>query len=252
MLALVDTLLEQVAQVQQRLVHGPQPAAEHLRLCLEHYVPLVQRVVAQTRQRVVEGLNVPSVEKLVSVFEPHTAIICRGKAKPHETEFGCKIWHAEVDGGLVTEYRLLRGNPSDTQQVIPSVEHHRRLFGRAPRELSGDRGTHSAENERQARALGVRRVSLPRPGHKTPRRHWQERQRWYRAAQRFRAGIEGRISQLRRARGLKRCLNHGWPGLERWVGWGVIANNIAVLVNKSIQKSKPRRSARRGRVKTAV
>jgi IS5 family transposase len=146
------------------------------------------------------------------------------------------VWFSEVDGGLISEYRLLKGNPPDDGQVIPSVQFHRQLFGHAPHELSGDRGTHSPENERQARRLGVRHVCLPKPGHKTARRQRQEKQRWFRAARRFRNGIEGRISQVRRARGLNRCLNHGWAGLERWVGWGVIANNIAVIVMRLIKK----------------
>ena len=76
----------------------------------------------------------------------------------------------------------------------------------------------------------MRRVSLPKPGYKSKRCQRREWQPWFRAAQRFRNGIEGRISHLRRARGLTRCLNHGLLGLERWIGWGIIANNIAVIV----------------------
>ncbi|CAG0993388.1 hypothetical protein PLCT2_02601 [Planctomycetaceae bacterium] len=194
------------------------------------YVPLVQRGIAQTRQRVLHGQVVAASDKVVSLFGPHTAIICRGKAKPKETEFGHKIWYAEVDGGLLSEYRILSGNPPDAQQLRPTLKRHRQLFGKAPREVSGDRGIHAPENERQARALGVRRVSLPKPGFKTKRRQRRGRQPWFRAAQRFRNGIEGRISHVRRARGLTRCLNHGLPGFERWIGWGIIANNLAVIV----------------------
>ena len=194
------------------------------------YLPLVQRVMAQTEQRVLHGQSVAATDKVVSLFEPHTAIICRGKAKPKETEFGHKIWYAEVEGGLISEYRILPGNPPDAQQLQPSLTTHRRLFGKAPREVSGDRGIYSPENERDARAQGVRHICLPQPGYKTKRRRRRERQVWFRAAQRFRNGIEGRISHLRRARGLHRCLNHGLPGLERWIGWGIIANNIAVIV----------------------
>jgi IS5 family transposase len=73
---------------------------------------------------------------------------------------------------------------------------------------------------------------LPQRGYKSARRRRYEKQPWFRAARRFRNGIEGRISQVRRARHLNRCLNHGWDGMERWVGWGVIANNIAVIVMK--------------------
>jgi len=229
LLKVVDQLLAQVVQVQQRLAQvAPAPAAA-LAETLTHYQPLVAQVVQQCRRRVLAGETVPAHEKLVSVFEPHTAIIRRGKAKPHDTEFGRKLWFAETEGGIISEWRLLDGNPPDAHQVVPSLRYHRQLFGRAPRELSGDRGLHSTANERQARAVGVKRVSLPKPGHKSPARRRYERQSWFRAAQRFRAGIEGRISQLRRARHLNRCLNHGPAGLARWIGWGVIANNLAVI-----------------------
>jgi IS5 family transposase len=232
LLGLVETLRAQVAHLQPRLAGLSDAAAAGLNEMFDHYLPLVQRVLDQTRRRVLQGEAVPASDKVVSLFEPHTDIICRGKTKPKDTEFGHKVWYAEVDGGLISEYRLLKGNPSDENYVLPSVQHHRRLFGRAPEELSGDRGLHSPANERQARALGVRRVCLPQRGYKSARRRRYEQQPWFRAARRFRNGIEGRISQVRRARHLDRCLNHGWDGLERWVGWGVIANNIAVIVMK--------------------
>ncbi len=226
----LTALVDQVAHLQPRLARLTSLAALGLHELFTTYVPLVQRVIEQTRQRILHGQAVAARDKVVSLFEPHTAIICRGKAKPKETEFGHKIWYAEVEGGLISEYRILSGNPPDAQQLRPTLKRHRRLLGQAPREVSGDRGIHSPENERQARAWGVRRVSLPKPGFKTKRRQRRERQPWFRAAQRFRNGIEGRISHLRRARGLTRCLNHGLPGFERWIGWGIIANNIAVIV----------------------
>jgi IS5 family transposase len=230
LLQVVAALVAQVAYIQPRLARLSSLAARGLQEMFSTYLPLVQRVIVQTEQRVLQGQSVAASDKVVSLFEPHTAIICRGKAKPKDTEFGHKIWYAEVDGGLISEYRILTGNPPDAQQLLTSLKAHRQLFGKAPHELSGDRGIYSPDNEREARALGVRRVSLPRPGYKTKRRQRRERQPWFRAAQRFRNGIEGRISHLRRARGLTRCLNHGLLGLGRWLGWGIIANNIAVIV----------------------
>jgi IS5 family transposase len=229
LLALVETLATQVAQIQPRLAGLSDLAAAGLNEMFDHYLPLVRQVINQTRQRVLQGLSVPARDKVVSLFEPHTAIICRGKAKPKDTEFGRKIWYGEVDGGLISEYRLLTGNPDEAQYLLPSLHHHCQLFGKPPKQISGDRSLHSCRNEKEARAFGVRWVSLPQPGHKTPRRRQQEKQPWFRAAQRFRNGIEGRISQLRRARHLDRCLNHGELGLERWVGWGVIANDLATM-----------------------
>jgi len=229
LVGLVDTLVDQVEQVQPLLACQKSLEAEGLNLEFETYLPLVRQVVTQTRQRVLEGIQVPADEKVVSLFEPHTYVIRRGKSKPKETEFGHKVWFGEVDGGLISEYRILEGNPPDARPVIPSVKQHRKQFGKAPRRLCGDRGLFSSDNEHQARALGVRQVALPQPGHKTARRKRKERQPWFRSALRFRNGIEGRISQLRRARHLTRCLNHGLAGMERWIGWGVIANNLATI-----------------------
>lgn len=229
LLQLVETLVDQVEQVQPILSRLGSLPAVGLIADFEAYLPLVRQVVAQTRQRILEGVAVPAADKVVSLFEPHTYIICRGKAKPNETEFGRKIWFAEVDGGLIIEYRILEGNPPDAPQVIPSLKHHKKMFGKAPQRLTGDRALFSPDNERQARALGVRHVGLPQPGFKTARRKRKERQPWFRAALRFRNGVEGRISQLRRARHLGRCLNRGQAGMERWVGWGVIANNLATI-----------------------
>jgi IS5 family transposase len=231
LLGVIEALLDQVRQVVTDLAASVARPAQRLHTTLSEYLPLVERVVDQTRRRVLHGQAVPAPEKLVSLFEAHASILCRGKAPPRDTEFGHKVWYAEVNGGFISEYRVLPGNPPDAQFVIPSVKRHRRRFHKAPTLLSGDRGLFSPANEQQARALGVRQVSLPQPGHKSARRQRRERQPWFRAAQRFRAGIEGRISQLRRARGLQRCLNHGWSGFERWVGWGVIANNLAVIVS---------------------
>ena len=172
---------------------------------LAHYLPLVQQVIHQTTRRVFNGESVPASEKLVSLFEQHTAIIRRGKARPHETEYGRKVWYAESDGGLITHYALFKGNPPETNQWLPSIQHHRKLFGHPPVE------------------------ALPKPGAKSRAQHRRESQPWFKAVLRWRNGIEGRISQLRRARGLDRCLNHGEPGMERWLGWGIIANNLMVI-----------------------
>lgn len=229
LLGVVQALVAQVAETQPRLRKLKDLGADGLNKEFDLYVPLVEQVIRQTQQRILKGQPAAASDKVLSLFEPHTALICRGKAKPKETEFGRKIWYAEVDGGLISEYRLLQGNPDEAQLLIPSLLHHCQRFGKPPEELCGDRGIHSPENEQQARALGVRHVSLPQPGYKTDHRHRYERQPWFRTAQRFRNGIEGRISQLRRARHLDRCLAHGETGMQCWIGWGVIANNLATI-----------------------
>jgi len=195
---------------------------------LETFIPRVEQAVAQTVRRVFLGERVPAREKIVSLFEPHTAVIRRGKAGK-ETEFGRKVWLDEVDGGIVTRWEVLKGNPSDAEQWRPAIDHHIEQFGKPPHQASGDRGLYSPDNETYARRKGINRVILPQPGRKTEQRRRYEAQRWFKRGRRFHAGIEGRISVNKRKHGLGRCLDHGEEGFDKWVGWGVIAGNLNVL-----------------------
>jgi IS5 family transposase len=195
---------------------------------LKTFIPRVEQVIQQTVQRVLQDQSVPAQEKLVSLFEPHTAIIRRQKLhKP--TEFGHKVWLDEVDGGIVSDYRILEGNPRDHDQWIPSLEHHVQQFGTPPDQASGDRALYSPDNEAYATQLGVKRVILPKPGHKSAERRAHEHQAWFKRGRRFHAGVEGRISVLKRKHDLGRCLDHGEDGFGRWVGWGIIAGNLSVI-----------------------
>ena len=228
LLTVARTSRRQAARVRQLLDAVPGAAAQRLRAALDRVGPLVDQTIGQTERRVLRGEKVPAAEKVLSLFAPHTALIRRGKAR-QPTEFGHRIVLDEVDGGLVTRYAVLAGNPPDARSVPASLAHHRARFGRPPDLLTGDRSTYSPANEALAAAAGVRRVALPQPGHKSPARRHLERQRWFRRACRFRAGIEGRISLLRRRFGLRRCRYHGEAGIERWVGWGVIAHDLRVI-----------------------
>ena len=132
----------------------------------------------------------------------------------------------EVEGGLMVHYHLLAEGESDRQASLPAVRHHQAVFGHPPRLLTGDRGTHEAKLEAQAKALGVQHVVVPRSGPLTAAQRARERERGWRRRYRWRAGVEGRISSLRRDYGLRRCLDHGEEGMERRVGWGILASNL--------------------------
>jgi transposase, IS5 family len=202
----------------------PQRVADELRRLL----PLVRRVIAQAERRVLRGESVPADEKLVSLLEPHSAILTRHKPR-QPVEFGRKLWLAEVEGGIVSDIRVLDGAPPDAPEVGPTLARHRRQFGRAPDLLTGDRACSTAAVRRDVAALGVRRVALPHTGPPSAAGRLRERQRWYRRGYRWRAGIEGRIGVLRRQYGLARCPDHGAAGLERWVGWGVLTANLVTI-----------------------
>jgi IS5 family transposase len=196
---------------------------------------LVQQVIAQAERRVLHGETVPASAKLVSLFEPHTAIVRRGKAHL-PAEFGRKIVLDEVDGGLVTRYAVLTGNPPDAAELAASLAHHQARFDRAPELLTADRAFFTLANQQLAEDLHIHSIALPRQGPVTSE-HTPARRRAFRRAYRWRAGIEGRISVLKRRFGLARCRYHGEAGMERWVGWGLLAHNLRQISHSVIAES---------------
>ncbi len=225
LLAVTQASVRQADQVQHWLAGWQDATAQRLELALKRTAPLVQQVIAQAERRVLQGEPVPASAKLVSLFEPHTAIVRRGKAHL-PAEFGRKIVLDEVDGGLVTRYSVLTGNPPDAPELPTSLAHHQAVFERVPSILTGDRAFFTLDNEQLADDLRVQTVALPRSGPLTAKQQQLQRSSAFRRAYRWRAGIEGRISVLKRRFGLDRCRYHGEDGMERWVGWGLLAHNL--------------------------
>jgi IS5 family transposase len=201
-----------------------QPILQRVQGRLQALRPLVQRVVDQTRARLLGG-DTHVADKVLSIFEPHTETIRKGKiSKPNE--FGKLVTIQESEHQIIAAYDVHAKRPADVTLWTAALDRHQAIFGRAPDLAAGDRGFSSATNEQAATDRGVRRVVLPRRGPKSPARRAYERQRWFRRGQRWRVGCEGRISVLKRRHGLDRCRYHGEDGMHRWVGLGVIANNL--------------------------
>jgi len=228
LLEMTRKTIEAARCIQKQLRRQREQKAKRLHQILETFLPRTEKVIEQTIRRILQGEPVPAQEKIVSLFEEHSDIIRRGK-ESRPVEYGHKIWLNEVEGGLVSHYRILDGNPSDEQQGKPSLKAHLKTFHQPPQQVSGDRGLYSEPNEQLAQDLGVKRVILPQRGHRSKARLKHERKAWFVKGRHWHAGVEGRISVLKRAHDLRRCLAHGLNGFQSWVGWGVIAGNLAVL-----------------------
>jgi IS5 family transposase len=171
------------------------------------------------------GGNCQVEEKVLSLFEAHTEVIRKGKAhKPNE--FGRLVRIDEVENGIVSGYQVLQGNPADNTAWMPALKQHQACFGQAPEMATGDRGFFSAQNEREAEALGVKKVALPARGRLSATRSQQQKQRWFRRALRWRAGCEATISTLKHPFSMRRATYKAEPGFQRYVGWCVITKNL--------------------------
>lgn len=240
LVGLAGGLVRKANQVMQDLREGRLPVTGNSLMVvtaqtqLEHFVPLVKKVVAQTKARVFGG-DTHVVGKILSLFEPHTQAIRKGKIhKP--TEFGRLVRIDEVEHGIVSHYEVKDGNPADVTDFVPAVSQHKKIFGRAPQIATADRGFQSAENERRAHDLEVRRVAVPSRGPASKTRAKVEKQRWFQRALRWRAGIEARIGTLKHRFDMVRARYKGDIGFKRHVGWSIIANNLVSIARVQKQR----------------
>lgn len=204
--------------------------AYSLQLELEHYIPLGRQVVLQTKRRVFWNERVPATEKLVSIFEPHTDII---KKERRETLFGHKLCLTTGKSGMILDCVVLVGNPADSTLVEQAITRQKAIFGRVPRQAAFDGGFASEANRAAAKAAGVKDVMF----HKKRNLKVLDmvKSSWvYKNLKRFRAGIEGNISFLKRCFGLRRC---NWRSLESFKAYtwaSVLSANLLVLARHAI------------------
>ena len=214
----IGTGLKRIGDVLQ------QAALEGLRQELDTFVPRVTQVMRQARARIFGG-DTHVEHKLLSLFEPSTEVIRKGKAsKP--TEFGKVVKLQEAEQQIITAYVVYDQRPSDSDLVIPALDTHVQTLGRVPRLVAGDAAFYSGTNEATAHAKGVTRVCIPNRSTKSVDRKREQKKRWFKNGQKWRTGCEGRISVVKRRHGLNRCRYKGDDGMKRWVGLGVIADNL--------------------------
>jgi IS5 family transposase len=201
-----------------------QAALEGLRKEIDAMLPGVRQVVQQTKARIFGG-DTRSEGKIFSLFEPSTELIRKGKAgKPNE--FGKLVKVQEAENQIVIDYEVYQQRPTDSDLLIPSLQAHQEKLGCTPHLAAADAGFYSDKNEKEAKEKGVKRVCVPNRSTKSAERKREQRKRWFRNGQKWRTGCEGRISVLKRRHGLHRSRYKGEQGINRWVGLGVIADNL--------------------------
>lgn len=225
LLKVTSEVVRMAHKCHEQLQRSPRLEAIALSADIEHYLPLAQKAVNQGERRVLKGEKVPASEKIVSIFEEHTDIIKRGKSQS-PTEFGHKVLIGTGKSGLITQYEVFRGNPSDEGMLRDILVRHTEQYGKAPERLSGDRRFFSSNNEELAYESGVKKVSISKPGYRSKARQLIEKERWFKQGLRFRAGIEGIISVLMRSYGFKRCLWKGWESFQSYVGLSIVTFNL--------------------------
>lgn len=195
---------------------------------LVHYRRLGGRVLDQAQRRIIDKESVPNEEKIFSIFEPHTELLKRGKAgKP--VEFGHMIQIQQVEGKFITDYEVFDAKPVEYELVEPALEHHKALFGVYPDTVTADKGYYERMEEIERLGDIVELVAIAKKGKRTEEQTRRETDPAFRHAQRFRAGVEGTISFLKRILGLCRCYSKGWEHYRATIGATILAHNLLIL-----------------------
>jgi transposase, IS5 family len=132
----------------------------------------------------------------------------------------------EAENQIIVDYEVYARRPNDCDLLVPAIAVHQAKLGRVPRLVATDGGFYSGRNETAAKAMGVKRVCIPNRASRNPERKREQKKRWFRNAQKWRTGCEGRISVVKRRNGLNRCRYRSDIGMQRWVALGVIADNL--------------------------
>jgi len=225
LIATTRATLAALQEAAERLAKVVGMAAERWRARLSHYMPLIKAILTQSERRVLEGLAVPTSEKLVSLFEPHADIIVKGSRK---VQYGHKLNLVTGKSGLILDVVVEAGNPADAERFLPMLDRQIARCGVPPRQMAADGGYASLDNLHQAKARGVQDVAF----HKKRSIAVEDmvKSRWvYRKLRNFRAGIEAGISCLKRAYGGARCTWRGLDHFKAYIWSAVVAHNLALL-----------------------
>jgi IS5 family transposase len=149
-----------------------QAALDGLRKEIDAMLPRVKQVVQQTKTRIFGG-DTHAENKILSIFEPSTEVIRKGKAgKPNE--FGKMVKIQEAENQIVIDFEVYQQRPNDSDLLIASIQAHEEKLGCTPHLVAADAGFYSAKNEKEAKEKGVQRVCVPNRSTKSVERRREQ------------------------------------------------------------------------------
>ena len=233
LLAATRATLQSIDAVRGQLLNSAVHGVEFMAWSAQtrHYETLLLQVIAQTERRVFKGEKVPASDKCVSLFEPHTDIIVKGR---REVQYGHKLNLVSGRSGLILDVVIEPGNPADSQRFMPMLERHQAHYGVMPRQVAADGGYASIGNLNDAKTAGVLDVAFQKKRGLAIAD--MVKSKWvYRRLCNFRAGIESGISCLKRAYGLSRCTWKGLAHFEAYVWSSIVAYNLSLLARYQLE-----------------
>lgn len=194
---------------------------------LEQLLPLMNQVVSVSR-RVYTGETVPASERIFSIFEPHTELLIRGKARK-PTEFGHMVTLGQTAEKFISFYKVEEISRHDILLGDEAIENHKKQFGCYPSAFAADKNYYGGPTHKERWEKKIPAYSVGKKGRRTEEEIEHEHGAMFRLLQKFRAGCEGSISVLKRVFGLYRCLYRGFRSFASSIGSIVFCHNLVLL-----------------------
>ena len=184
---------------------------------LERELAAAEQILAQTDLRLAGQRTIP--DRRVSLVDPDARPIRMGSPR-RPTEFGFKTLVADTGEGFVIADVPERGGPVDASLLDGAITKATKA-GMQLRSVYADRGFGTSTGDAALNRHRIRDPVIPRQQRAAPIEHSRTWKRRYR----YRNGLEGRISQLKR-KGLRRTRLRSLAGAQTWVGGITLAHNL--------------------------
>jgi hypothetical protein len=245
------TILERAEELHHQVLDR---GSDEVTLCriieLKRFIELTQQVCSTAHRRVIEGETVPNEDKIFSIFETHTQLYRRGKAK-QPNQFGRLVMVYEDAAGFISHYFMLPRDAQDADVVVEQTQVAQERHNHQIEDASFDRGFYSSENEELLQAI-LEHPCLPKKVASEYQEQTKNASVRFREARQRHSGIESAIGALQSGNALKRCRDRTEIGFERYLGLGIMGRNLHVLGKLLIQQVAPDTKAAESRRKPAA
>lgn len=238
---LISQLLQKVKNTISELIAGYNISPIELAGIMEiqKYIQDGEYQINLIERRVFQGEEIPSKDKVHSIFEPHTRWISKGKMGVI-VEFGLPVSIIKDQHGYILDYTIME-NESDVDVAVPLVKIAREKYPTLST-CSFDKGYWSPDNRK---ALGelLEMAVMPKKGRLNKSEIAEESSKEFVKLRWKHSAVESSINGLDHS-GLDKCYDHGINGFKRCVALSILSRNIQTL-GKQLQDKEVKRKVRK-------
>lgn len=224
-LRIARELDEKVSESKEALYHHPLLDMKLLTLLesLDYYQKMFKKHIDLIDRRLLKGEQIPTEEKIYSIFETHTEWISKGKQNKR-VELGHNILIATDQHHFILHHQVVE-KQADASLTIPLADTLLNKYkNRKIDSLSLDKGFYSKENK-EVLSLEIPSVIMPKKGKLNNKEKEEESTKTFKKFRNAHSAVESNINQLG-YNGLDKCPDKGIQGYKRYVSLGILSYNL--------------------------